>query len=75
MKWAKPSQLADQMSGWKGASRHWRFGPLVAVLLDGAASDTIAAIKADCTVLEGVAVPEDSSMAKKLRSLASAPPL
>jgi hypothetical protein len=29
------------------------FGPLVAVLLDGAASDTVAAVKADCTVLEG----------------------
>ena len=28
-------------------------GPLVAVLLDGAASSTIAAVKADCTVLEG----------------------
>jgi hypothetical protein len=28
-------------------------GPLVAVLLDGAASDTVAAIKADCIVLEG----------------------
>jgi hypothetical protein len=28
-------------------------GPLVAVLLDGAASNTVAAIKADCTVLEG----------------------
>jgi hypothetical protein len=27
-------------------------GPLVAVLLDGAASDTVAAIKADCTVLD-----------------------
>jgi hypothetical protein len=29
------------------------FGPLVAVLLDGALSNTVAAIKADCTVLEG----------------------
>jgi hypothetical protein len=29
------------------------FGPLVAVLLDGAASDTVAAVKADCIVLEG----------------------
>ena len=28
-------------------------GPLVAVLLDGATSSTIAAVKADCTVLEG----------------------
>jgi hypothetical protein len=28
-------------------------GPLVAVLLDGAASSTVAAIKADCTVLDG----------------------
>jgi hypothetical protein len=28
-------------------------GPLVAVLLDGAASSTVAALKADCTVLEG----------------------
>jgi hypothetical protein len=35
------------------------FGPLVAVLLDGAASSTVAAIKADCTVLE-------SSEAKKI---------
>jgi hypothetical protein len=50
-------------------------GPLVAVLLDGAASDTVAAIKADCTVLEGGAVPEDSGLARKLRYLASAPPL
>jgi hypothetical protein len=40
-------------------------GPLVAVLLDGAASDTIAALKADCTVLQG------SRKAKKNGHLAS----
>jgi hypothetical protein len=45
------------------------FGPLVAVLLDGAASHTVAAIKADCTVLRG------SSRAKKIRYLAGAPQL
>jgi hypothetical protein len=44
-------------------------GPLVAVLLDGAASHTVAAIKADCTVLRG------SSRAKKIRYLAGAPQL
>jgi hypothetical protein len=41
-------------------------GPLVAVLLDGAASDTVAAIKADCTVLEGRA-------ASNIRSFADLP--
>ncbi len=39
-------------------------GPLVAVLLDGAASDTVAAIKADCTVLDG------SRAASNIRSFA-----
>jgi hypothetical protein len=28
-------------------------GPVVAVVLDGAASSTVAAVKADCTVLDG----------------------
>jgi hypothetical protein len=42
-------------------------GPLVAVLLDGAASDTVAAIKADCTVLER------RSAARKIKYSASVP--